>query len=289
MSFEIVAAPHKTIPVISDLREKLVCHPVYQSVNTRARLAVFMQHHVFAVWDFMSLLKRLESDLTRQTIPWTPGPNSWLTREIYEIVQGEECDQLPDGRIMSHFEAYLEAMRMLEVDTSAIDTFLELLTQGVPPLQALEHPAIPPAAAIFTAESLNIATQGSTAEVAAAFFFGREDIIPDMFIPLLKTVEDVLNQHSCAGIFNAMWSSTVAPRGNRPENTRGPYPRKRRRPSTCGSGQGARTHRPLPALGRCIGLFRSIRFQASLAFSDSAKVLKVQVLGGSLTDAYSSF
>jgi len=174
-----------------EARAALVNHPVYHQVNTRSRLATFMQHHVFAVWDFMSLLKRLETDLTRRSLPWTPGDNAWLSGFVYEIVRSEECDELPDGRIMSHFEAYRESMRLLEVDTSGIDALLYGVAMGSPIVEALQDARIPSAAARFTRESLDIAQNGTTAEVAAAFFFGREDIIPDMFMPLLKCIEDV--------------------------------------------------------------------------------------------------
>src|SRR5688572_27586454 len=38
---------------IGPLREELLNHSLYDSVDTLARLRCFMQYHVFAVWDFM--------------------------------------------------------------------------------------------------------------------------------------------------------------------------------------------------------------------------------------------
>jgi Protein of unknown function (DUF3050) len=170
---------------LAPLRYALLNHPIYAEVDSLTRLREFMQMHVFAVWDFMSLAKRLENELTSNSLPWIPPRSSRLARFTNEVILGEETDLGPDGKPISHFELYLRPMDEVGADTTQIRCFTAQLALGAPWQEVLEDLGIAPGVCDFVMETLGCAIHGSLVEVAAAFFFGREDVIPEMFQRLL--------------------------------------------------------------------------------------------------------
>jgi hypothetical protein len=164
---------------LNTLRTQLLDHPVYAEVASIEDLRRFMEDHVFAVWDFMSLLKRLQQDLTCTKVPWFPADNARAARLINDIVIGEETDADPDGSYVSHLDLYLRAMADVGASTRQFETFRSL----APHVQA------------FVAHTMALAQSGSTEEVLAAFFYGREDIIPEMFGRLKKTLPGASNDN----------------------------------------------------------------------------------------------
>src|SRR5712671_5083208 len=173
---------------LNTLRAQLLDHPVYAEVASVADLRRFMEDHVFAVWDFMSLLKRLQQDLTCIRVPWFPTDNARAARLINDIVIGEETDVDPDGSYVSHLDLYLRAMADIGASTLQFDRFRSLVLVGVPVEVALTRIGAPPHVQAFVAHTMGLANSGSTEEVLAAFFYGREDIIPEMFRRLLDTL-----------------------------------------------------------------------------------------------------
>lgn len=164
----------------------LADHPVLAAIETLDDLRLFMSVHVFAVWDFMTLLKRLQRDLTTTTLPWTPPANREAARLVNEIVLGEETDLAPGGRHCSHFELYLEAMREIGADTRPIERFVAALAADRDPATALVEAEVPAAAARFVRATLATALAGTLPEVLGSFFHGRESVIPAMFRSLLS-------------------------------------------------------------------------------------------------------
>jgi len=173
---------------LGDVRERLVAHPIYGLINGPARLRQFMEHHVFAVWDFQSLLKSLQQKLTCTSIPWRPTADPEARRLVNEIVLDEESDALPDGGHASHFELYVQGMQHAGADTGPIERLLDLLARGAPLSHALATCGGPPAACDFVRQTFKVIESGSTHRIVAAFTYGREDVIPDMFRHLVSSL-----------------------------------------------------------------------------------------------------
>lgn len=165
-------------------RQQLLNHPIYTQVKSIADLRLFMQSHVFAVWDFMTLLKSLQKNLTSVQVPWIPSKNSENVRFINETVLVEESDDIFGDTYLSHFEIYLKAMEEVGANTQAIEQFIEDIRLDLSVADALEPLAIPQSTKNFVITTVDMA-QGSSVQVASSFLYGREDIIPDMFQSLL--------------------------------------------------------------------------------------------------------
>ena len=167
---------------LKPLRMRLMSHGIYRSLHSAEELHTFFRHHVFAVWDFMSLLKALQRNLTCLDEVWVPHGDRSARRLINEIVVAEESDRIDDG-YTSHFELYLEAMRQSGCSTDEIEAVLARLASGTDVMSALN--AAPPAARQFCRTTFTTIRSGSLPAIAAAFTLGREDVIPDMFTEMV--------------------------------------------------------------------------------------------------------
>lgn len=163
------------------LRASLVEHELYRRIEDAASLRTFMEHHVFAVWDFMSLLKGLQKQLTCVEIPWRPARDCSAARLVNEIVLGEESDEDGEGSFASHYELYLRAMKEAGANTASIEQFVERIDEGAGLETALAEAKAPEAAAAFVEATFRTIEQGSLCCLASAFTFGREDLLPSVF------------------------------------------------------------------------------------------------------------
>ena len=170
---------------IEPLRREVVGHPVYGELNSHERVRAFLERHVFAVWDFMSLLKSLQRELTCVEVPWVPQGPTASRRLINDIVLVEESDELGEG-YTSHFELYVEGMRQAGADPGPVNAFLELLRSGTGVPEALKAAGVPQAAVDFTSVTWQIIEDAPVHCRAAAFAFGREDLIPEMFEQVIR-------------------------------------------------------------------------------------------------------
>ena len=171
-------------------RDALLNHPVYHALGDIEELRIFMNHHVFAVWDFMCLLKSLQKNLTCTDPLWRPIENREACRFINEIVLCEESDQDRHGNYASHFELYRNAMHAAGADTSKVDRFLELLKDGYEPSSALAKVKNPESVDRFVLDTLEVVEHGELCEIAACFAFGREDLLPDLFEKIVQEINE---------------------------------------------------------------------------------------------------
>ena len=170
---------------IAPARQRLLAHPLYARMDSLEDVQRFMASHAFAVWDFMSLLNRLQRELTCVEVPWVPVGDAEVRFLINEIVCGEESDVDPRGGRISHFDLYLRAMEEAGADSTAVRSALASVRAGGSTREALQQAGVPSAAAAFSGGTFTLAGSGKIHEVAAAFTFGREDLIPDMFPELV--------------------------------------------------------------------------------------------------------
>lgn len=166
---------------IAPIRRQIVEHPLYESLTGLNDLQTFSEVHVFAVWDFMSLLKSLQRNLTCVDTPWTPVGSANTRYLINEIVTGEESDVDPAGNRISHFELYLRAMKELGADTTPITDLIQSCKSGTPIETALQEAELPEGIRAFCSFTFELIRSAPIHVQAAVFTFGREDLIPDMF------------------------------------------------------------------------------------------------------------
>jgi hypothetical protein len=167
-------------------RIKLLSHPVYTKIKDLKGLQRFAEVHVFAVWDFMSLLKSLQTSLTSVYVPWLPVGSPSTRYLINEIVLGEESDVDEEGVRTSHFELYLKAMRQMEANTSGIESLLASIQSGISIKDVIKSSPLSENIKKFLQFTFDIALDAPNHIKAAVFTFGREDLIPSMFHQLLE-------------------------------------------------------------------------------------------------------
>jgi hypothetical protein len=171
--------------IIQPLRRQIIEHPVYAKIHSMEHIYTFMEHHVYAVWDFMSLLKSLQNQLTCTTVPWLPVGDANIRCLINEIVIGEESDLDYESRRSSHFEMYLDAMERAGANTASIRQFIKHLQATGDVGTAIRLTEVPRGVIEFLNFTFQIIQSNKLHQIAAVFTFGREDLIPDMFLSII--------------------------------------------------------------------------------------------------------
>ena len=163
------------------MKQKIVTHPLYSSLESEDAIRIFMEAHIFCVWDFQCLLKVLQQHFTCTTSPWLPSKDKEVRRFINEIVLGEESDIHPHGGHASHFELYLDAMKEAGADNTPVLSILHRLEAGETINEILDNNDFDPAIVDFLKDTFDCIQNGEIHEVASYFTYGREDLIPNMF------------------------------------------------------------------------------------------------------------
>lgn len=179
----------KIMKAIEPLRQEIINHKVYAAIKSPYDLKVFMEYHIYAVWDFMSLLKALQNNLTCTSLPWFPKGDGETRHLINEIVVGEESDEDLEGNRTSHFEMYIDAMKQCGANTLMIKTFINELKKTSDFSKAYKLSNTPEAAAAFVDFTFDIINSNKDYLQAAIFTFGREDLIPKMFMAIVNDID----------------------------------------------------------------------------------------------------
>ncbi|WP_372474468.1 DUF3050 domain-containing protein [Capnocytophaga sp. ARDL2] len=177
---------------IQKQKTQLLHHSLYSKVQKIEDLYCFLENHVYAVWDFMSLLKALQNSLTCTTTPWLPVGNPEIRYLINEIVVAEETDLTIDGKRQSHYEMYVDAMKQCGASTKQLDVFISLVEQSKNVFQAIAQSELHPKVKEFLEFTFRVIENGKPHEIAAVFTFGREDLIPNMFTEILRNFQENL-------------------------------------------------------------------------------------------------
>ncbi len=178
----------KLLSEIAPLRKELDNHPLYSKVKTMNDLHIFMSYHVYAVWDFMSLVKFLQNVFAPSSVPWFPPKYPELAHFINDIVLEEESDHLPSGQVMSHFQMYTYAMSEVGINTTFVHDFIDIikengLSSGLQKIDVKKfvHDQVQSTFSFIENDKPHLA--------ASAFCFGRENIIPSMFRALIEKMD----------------------------------------------------------------------------------------------------
>ena len=175
---------------LKSLRNQINTHVMYGQLSTIEDVKLFMQNHVFAVWDFMSLIKALQKNLTCVDVPWFPNENRLAGRLVNEIVLAEESDVDLNGDPKSHFELYLESMNQIGASTKIINDFISKIKNSKSYSNSIDKININPIVKEFMDFTFNIINTNKNHVIASVFTFGREDLIPDMFIEIVKKLSN---------------------------------------------------------------------------------------------------
>ena len=170
--------------------DTLNSHPLLSQsdIFTEDHLKIFMEHHVFAVWDFMCILKKLQGIICPSSTPCYPNnfSKNGIARLINEIVMCEESDEISDGIFMSHFELYLSSMKNINAKTDQIEAIVDDVSKNK--LKGFDKYDLEPECFNFLNKNNRLLNTNELHIISALFTYGRETTLPGMFQKLLLRI-----------------------------------------------------------------------------------------------------
>jgi len=174
---------------IKSLRDKLLNHRLYSNIERIEDLQIFTENHIYAVWDFMSLLKALQIKLTCTKTPWVPNDNSQTAYLINEIVLAEETDVNQLGERKSHYELYIDAMIDIGAKIEFPTKNINEIASSKNVFASIDNLELHKNIKEFLRFTFSVIEEGKPHKIAAIFTFGRENLIPNMFNEILREFE----------------------------------------------------------------------------------------------------
>ncbi|WP_432222752.1 DUF3050 domain-containing protein [Flavobacterium sp. TMP13] len=164
----------------------LESHSAFGKIQQLEDLQCFVEHHIYAAWDFMSLLKALQTKLTCATTPWFPTENAQVRYLINKMVLAEESNYGDNELGMSHYESYVKAMDCCNADTTGINHFLSEVQSLHNIFVAIKRSNLHPSIKSLLDFTFRVIEEGKTHEIAAALLFGRINLYPTGLIATTK-------------------------------------------------------------------------------------------------------
>ncbi len=174
---------------ISELRNQLQNHKLYNSLKSIDDIKVFMEYHVFAIWSFALLLNNLQINMTEVRTSSISLEKSTDSVLINETVLEEEIETNKVSQTQSHFEIYFDAMRQADARTNEINNFIKLIQFNNSVNYSLNKTNIDKRVADFVKFSFSVTKTNKPHLIASALIFGQEEVIPGMFIEILRNVD----------------------------------------------------------------------------------------------------
>lgn len=175
---------------IEDLKSELAAHCLYTKLQHMEDIHIFMEHHVFAVWDFMSLAKALQLHLDATQVIEKQTDNSKILGFVNGILTGGETDPNKKEIVLSHLEMYLELMDEIGANTTNIKKLIASSAAGLDIHEAMQIAQLTDEQQRILNFTQTIIATNEIHKIAVAATLVPEGMISNRFLKILKETEE---------------------------------------------------------------------------------------------------